>query len=307
MKHVFSLSGQYDDQADEQLVALALKGDRKSLNQLVMNNQDYIFNIALKMLNVVEEAEDATQEILIKVITKLSQYQPEKARFRTWLYRIVFNHVLKMKQSRHEKHNVNFEKFFGFMDSVPDVEIPTEELEIMGVSIKEARIACTAGMLMCLDRTQRLTYIIGEVFRIDHKLAGEIFEISPANFRKRLSLARKDLHQWMHRKCGLVNTNNPCRCRKKTRKFIEMGIVNPENLKWQSNFSQQIFTQMEEKLEVISLEADQIYARFYQEDPFKVSLKAKEVLDVISQSEFMELSPENFWRAVGEDRLAENE
>jgi RNA polymerase sigma factor (sigma-70 family) len=43
------------------------------------------------------DAEDVTQEVLIKVITKLSQFKG-KSNFRTWLYRITFNHFLKMKK-----------------------------------------------------------------------------------------------------------------------------------------------------------------------------------------------------------------
>jgi hypothetical protein len=52
--------------------------------------------------------------------------------------------------------------------------------------------ACMAGMIMCLDGEQRLTYIIGDVFEADHNLGAEIFEITPANFRQKLTCARKD-------------------------------------------------------------------------------------------------------------------
>lgn len=288
MPNPFSLEN-YNDVADETLVELALSGDKKSLNKLIIQNQNYIFNIALKMLNVVEEAEDATQEVLIKVITKLSSYDASKAKFRTWLYRIVFNHILKIKQSAHEKNKVTFPNFFEFMESLPDLTISEQEHTIMGIPIEEARITCTAGMLMCLNREQRLTYIVGEIFKIDHNLAAEIFEITPANFRKRLSLARKDLHQWMHKKCGLVNTNNPCRCRNKTKKFIEMGIINQEEFKWQSNYKKKIFQQIEENIDEISIDTDKIYAKFYKNDPFKISLKADEVMTEILNSKLLSL------------------
>lgn len=45
-----------------------------------------------------EDTRNITQEILIEITTKLSTYLPEKAAFRTWLYRIVVNHVLNMKK-----------------------------------------------------------------------------------------------------------------------------------------------------------------------------------------------------------------
>lgn len=273
----------YNDSTDEKLITNSKKGDKKSLNKLLNRHQNYIFNIALKMLNNVTDAEDATQEVLIKLITNLAKYDSSKSRFRTWLYRITFNHILNLKKSAPEKKELTFTKFFGFMDSVPDIFIAEEENtnEVMGQSIQEARIACTAGMLMCLDRGQRLIYIVGEIFKIDHNLASEIFDITPVNFRKKLSRTRKDLHQWMHKKCGLVNENNPCRCSNKTKKFIELGIVNPENPKWLSNYKNKIFEHVESKLDETAITTDEIYSKIYQQDPFKTNMKAKQVYEEI--------------------------
>jgi hypothetical protein len=145
-------------------------------------------------------------------------------------------------------------------------------------------MSCTAGMLMCLNREQRLIYIIGEVFKIDHNLAAEIFAVKPVNFRKKLSRARRDSHQWMHKKCGLVNLENPCRCKSKTKKFIELGIVNPDNYKWQSNFTQKINELVENNLEESLIERDQLYAKIHQDVPFKNSLTAENVFEEITKN-----------------------
>jgi RNA polymerase sigma factor (sigma-70 family) len=53
------------------------------------------------MLHHPQDAEDATQEILIKVLTRLSSFEGRSS-FRTWLYRIVVNHVLNMKRGQEE-------------------------------------------------------------------------------------------------------------------------------------------------------------------------------------------------------------
>ena len=84
-------------------------------------------------------------------------------------------------------------------------------------------MSCVSGMLLCLDREQRLTYILGEIFGVTDTVAAELLEISSENFRQRLARARRDLHNFMNDKCGLVNSANPCRCAKKTRGFIEAG------------------------------------------------------------------------------------
>ena len=271
----------YNDSLDEELIKAALQGDEQSLNDLLAKHQGFIFNISLKMLNDIPDAEDATQEILIKLATHLSSYDSSKARLRTWLYRITFNHILNVKKSDVERNEHTFPKFFEFMDSLPDVALSEEEQLYMGENVEEALISCTAGMLMCLTRDQRLTYIVGEIFKIDHHLAGEIFRITPANFRKRLSRAREDIQQWMHRKCGLVNEANPCRCRNKTKKFIELGIVDPDNRKWLSNYKSRIYELTESKMDEVGVASDQIYGKIYRDHPFKTNLTAREVLDEI--------------------------
>ena len=96
--------------------------------------------------------------------------------------------------------------------------------------VTEAMIACTSGMLLCLDREQRLTYILGEIFGVSDVVGAEVLEITSQNFRQRLARARRDLRNFMNDKCGLVNPANPCRCAKKTRGFIQDGHVDPENL-----------------------------------------------------------------------------
>src|SRR5215469_1018239 len=83
--------------SDEALVLQAKDGDWSSLEHLIERHQAWIFNIAVRMVHKREEAEDITQEVLLKVVTKLSTFEG-KSSFRTWLYRIVVNHVLNLKQ-----------------------------------------------------------------------------------------------------------------------------------------------------------------------------------------------------------------
>ena len=64
---------------------------------LVLRHQAWIYNIAIRMVFQPQDAEEVTQEVLVKVITKLSTFKGE-SKFRTWLYRIAANHVLNMKR-----------------------------------------------------------------------------------------------------------------------------------------------------------------------------------------------------------------
>ena len=83
--------------ADADLVRRARDGDRNALENLVRRYQRWIYNVALRMVWSPEEARDVTQEVLIKVVTKLATFRGRSS-FRTWLYRITANHVLNMKR-----------------------------------------------------------------------------------------------------------------------------------------------------------------------------------------------------------------
>ena len=96
--------------------------------------------------------------------------------------------------------------------------------------VDEARITCTSGMLLCLDREQRLVYVLGEIFGVTDRVGAELLEIGRDAFRQKLTRARRDLHSFMQSRCGLVNQANPCRCSKKTQAFMEAGFVDPRNL-----------------------------------------------------------------------------
>ncbi|WP_167852249.1 RNA polymerase sigma factor [Hymenobacter elongatus] len=113
------------------MIARALAGDHQSLSDLVKIHQPYIYNVALKMLNHVADAEDLTQEILVKLVTSLSLYNPVKGRFRTWLYRITFNHFLNLKKQPYEQAVPSFEVLFSYIDNTPDAVLtPDEEQDL---------------------------------------------------------------------------------------------------------------------------------------------------------------------------------
>ena len=219
------------EQEDENLVVRARAGDRKALEDLIEGHQAWIYNIALRMLFHPQDAEDATQEILVKVVTRLSSFEGRSS-FRTWLYRVVFNHLLNVKRGREELKITTFSAYADALDSTPDLELAASKggSPETNLLVTEVMLACTSGMLLCLDREQRLTYILGAIFSVSDSVGADVLEITAENFRQRLARARRDLRNFMNDKCGLVNPANPCRCAKKTRGFIQAGHVDPENL-----------------------------------------------------------------------------
>ena len=90
--------------------------------------------------------------------------------------------------------------------------------------VEEARRACTLGMLLCLDRRQRLTFILGEILEVGEELGAAALEVSRSNFRQLLARARRQLYGFMGGRCGPIASDNPCRCARKTRAFVRDRI-----------------------------------------------------------------------------------
>lgn len=280
------------DKTDEFLISDALTGHKNSLESLIRRHQDWIYNIALRMVFNPDEAADVTQEVLIKIITKLSSFG-YRSSFRTWAYRIVVNHVLNIKKSRGENmHSDSFGKYWKSIDATPDLDIPGDsaysvELPII---IEEVKISCMFGMLLCLDRAQRMIYILGGIFGVSDKVGAEIMEITKANFRQKLSRARKDLNNFMNNKCGLVHPENPCHCDKKTKALVDCGYVNPDKLRFNTNYYHRVEHAAGLKLNILHNFLDNKCNELYAAHPFQEAPDFVATLrKILDKKEFKEI------------------
>jgi len=254
---------------DVNLVERAKEGDRAALEALILRHQAWIYNIAVRMVFRPHDAEEVTQEVLIKVVTRLSTFKGE-CRFRTWLYRIAANHVLNMHRRGGEAQSLTFTAYGNAIENTPDGELPDPKSVPVEVPllVEETKNACTMGMLLCLDRKQRLIFTLGAILGVSDTLAAEVLELTPENFRQHLARARRDLHSFMNSQCGLVNTNNPCRCPKKTRGFIEEGHVDPQNLMFVPQRLERVRDVTAEAVREIDDLVERRHAAIFREHPF---------------------------------------
>jgi RNA polymerase sigma factor (sigma-70 family) len=268
--------------SDKELIEESLKGSKKHLELLVERYNNYIFNVCFKMLWNVEDAKDLTQEILITLITKLNSFK-FNSHFKTWLYRLATNHVLNFLTSKNRNRLFSFEEYGDNLDKTPDFDM-TEKMYYntdKDILFEEVKQTCMSGMLMCLDNQHRMVFIIGEILGFNDTIGSRILTVSPDNFRTLLSRAKKDLYSFMHHKCGLINKNNPCRCSKKTKSFIEAGYVNPSNLLFYPKY--QTFIEQSAPKKQAEMEAD-FYAEYrdlYQKHSFLLDEEFSKELDRI--------------------------
>ncbi len=250
----------------EHNVAKARTGDRDALQAVILAVQNDVYGLALRFLWHPQDAEDATQEILIRVITGLGNFRGDSG-FRTWVYRIACNSLLTLRKQRAEKGAMRFEEFADDLacqgSGCVSQSSPDGEERLL---LEEVKIGCTLAMLLCLDREHRLAYILGEIMEFSHQEAAQVLEVSPAAFRKRLSRSRDKIKTFMLARCGLVNADNACRCRKRVSLAIDRGRVNPHQLLFAS--SMEVARQFPVVLKKIrQLEATRRAAALYRSHP----------------------------------------
>jgi len=171
----------------EDVARRAIDGDRDALDRLVRDLQGDVYGLALRMLWNREDAEDATQEILVRVVTRLAQFD-FRSKLKTWVYKVAVNYILDVKKSPVERMHLNFERFAEDLAEGLSSDGPTDAER--SLLTEEVKIGCTLGMLQCLDRPHRLAYVLGEIFELPGPEAADALEITPALFRKRLQQAR---------------------------------------------------------------------------------------------------------------------
>lgn len=212
------------------LVEQAQIGDSDALGQLVEAVQDDVFRLALRMTGCRDDALDASQEILIRVVTRLSTFKGEAA-FRTWVYRVAANHLLDRRRSTVERHELTFSAFADDLHKGLEPVAPNARPDL-DLLAREVKHACTLALLTCLDRPQRLAYILGEVFGVRSEEGAWISGTTEAAYRKRLSRARVAVRSFVGGHCGLVAPARArCHCRKRVPAAIALGRVDPRRIK----------------------------------------------------------------------------
>jgi RNA polymerase sigma factor (sigma-70 family) len=223
------------DDSDDDLASNVKAGHSAQLELLLTRHLPWLFNLSLRMLHHRADAEDATQEILLKTIKALPAFRGE-AKFRTWLYRIAVNHLLSVKKPKWAASDAicSFAVASAGLRQVPGLDPPDPRTVPVPIEIltEETGNNCMIGTLLCLDGRQRLVFILGEIFQVSDEVGAEIVEVTPANFRQILSRARRDLGEYLRDNCGLVNPANDCKCVRKTRAFIQAGFVDPSKLEF---------------------------------------------------------------------------
>jgi RNA polymerase sigma-70 factor (ECF subfamily) len=166
---------------DTDLVARAGQGDRTAAQALMARHLPKMLTVARRMLGSQAEAEDAVQDAFLKVWTHASRWQPGKALFETWLYRVVMN---KCYDRLRRRPSVNLDEAAEVPDAAPQADAVMENTAL-GREIEAA--------LAVLPERQRAAIVLCHHQECGNIEAAEILGISVEALESLLARGRRTL------------------------------------------------------------------------------------------------------------------
>ena len=164
---------------DVELVSRCLNAERKAFESIVDKYQKIVFNVALRIINDSDDAEDVTQSVFIKVFENLSKYNPQY-KFFSWLYRIALNEAINFQNQRryHEALESN---------DVPDKDTPEN------VFTKTEILQSVENAIMKLDIDYRVVIVLRHFQELSYTEISKILDIPEKTVKSRLFTARQIL------------------------------------------------------------------------------------------------------------------
>lgn len=253
-----------ENQELSELIGQAAAGDKAALETVLAGVQDLVFNLSLRMLGTFHDAEDASQDILLKVMTHLSSFKGESA-FTTWVFRIAVNHLKDYQKHMFAQFPLSFEFYgedirSGKIQDVPDLTQNAEK----AILAEELKLSCTNVMLQCLDPVSRCIFILGTMFRVDSRIAGDILGITPEAYRQRLSRVRKKMAEFLSEYCGEYGKGT-CHCANRVNYAIQNHRIAPGRLDFTAARPSDAAVEVKAAMEEIDGYAQQFsFCRTYQ-------------------------------------------
>ena len=168
----------HDISAD--ILKKASEGDISSFETIYKVTADFVYNVAMRILNNDKDAEEITQEVFMVIYRKLKYFRFESS-VRTWIYRITVNRAINLAKKRSREKMITVE--YGKEASLSKVTKP----EI------ENRDRLIEGLLKSVDPDQRACLVLRNIEGLSYKEISETLKININTVRSRLKRAREKL------------------------------------------------------------------------------------------------------------------
>ncbi len=155
-----------------------LKDDRDAAGALVDRYQQRLFNVALRMLHNVQDAEDVTQTVFLNAFRQLRTYDP-KYRFFSWIYRMTVNESLNVLKRRKPAVTLEEEPDILAPGAAPDRATEAEDR--------------VGRALMSLKPDDRAVVVLKHFVSFSYEEIAEVLGIPVKTVKSRLFTARERL------------------------------------------------------------------------------------------------------------------
>lgn len=195
-------SNRTDKLTEDELVAMASKGDLNAFNQLALNHQNMVYNHAYALVGDPDRADDIAQESFIKAFRNISRFRGGS--FRSWLLRIVTNtfyDLLRRLRVQREQplfpvdvYNDEMEPTW-LVDPILSVEVIVESHE------EEKRIH---RILDELPTAYRSVLTLIDLYELEYEEAARVLRVPVGTIKSRLSRARLQMKEKLQEDDGLL-------------------------------------------------------------------------------------------------------
>jgi RNA polymerase sigma-70 factor (ECF subfamily) len=168
---------------DAGLIAATANGDADAFETLVKKYEQRVLNTAFRYLGEATAAEDAAQEVFLKVWCNAKRFKGKSA-FSTWLYRIVVNHCLNYKAKRKTSGAVPLDETVMNQSPGPDEEYAKSKT----VQVVREAVADLPGK-------QRTALVLSKFEKLPYKEIADIMGLSLSSVESLIYRAKKNLRK----------------------------------------------------------------------------------------------------------------
>jgi RNA polymerase sigma-70 factor (ECF subfamily) len=172
---------------DSELLDRLATGDETAFRLLVERHIDRAYAIALRIVGSAADAEDVVQDTMLKVWTHRGRWQHGRAKFSTWLYRVVSNRCIDI---RRKPRTENVDVVPEVADGKPDAASVIERAEM--TDILEAA-------MQRLPEQQRVAVILSYHENMSNGEIAEVMDTTIAAVESLLKRGRQQLREMLRR------------------------------------------------------------------------------------------------------------
>ena len=179
--------------SDWELMRLTANKDMAAFRQLVEKYQKAVMRFAFRFLGSREEAEDASQEVFLRVYTAAKKYKPE-AQFTTWLFRIATNVCLNELRHRKRLQEVPLEPSNENSERDSAMDVPAPESMRPDTHLEQAeRNRIVQESLEALPPNQRMAVVLKRFEGLSYQEIAEVLDVSLSAVESLLFRAKQTL------------------------------------------------------------------------------------------------------------------